>query len=112
MIDAGTRPNCDSAENRPLKPGGFTNTSPYPREGEGFSSAVLVSVMVMKRRPVSFQCAADIRLQKNFSSDATSTMPPLLLATTNHVRSGFNSPTAPAIALSSVVSSTNSRGYP
>jgi hypothetical protein len=68
--------------------------------------------MAIKRRPASRPSAGAIRLQKKRSSDATSTVPPLLLATTNHVRSGLICPAAAAMALSSVVSRTNSRGYP
>ena len=66
----------------------------------------------MNCRPALLPRAADSRCQKKRSIEATSTVPPLLLATTNHVRSGSIRAAALVIVRSSVVSSTNSSGHP
>jgi len=53
-----------------------------------------------------------MRRQKKRSIDATSTVPPLLLATMNSVSSGSELDAACVIVRSSVVSRTVRRGYP
>jgi len=68
--------------------------------------------MATKWRPARSPATWVIRLQKKRSIDATSTVPPLLLATMNQVRSGVILAAAVVSVDSSVVSTTTSCGKP
>ncbi len=91
---------------------GFTKISRYRFDSASAWSAVPGSVIAMKWRPACAPSACVMRAQKKRSSDATSTVPPLLLATRNSVRAGSMRAAAPPIVRSSVVSSTKRSGCP
>ena len=108
----GTRPNSDSAENRPPMSGGLRKTLRYRRDSARRASSVPGSVTATNWRPAAAPNVADMCCQNAFSIDAGSMVPPLLLATRNKVRAGSSRAMAPWMAASSVVSMTTSCGKP